>query len=70
MGVDSLAKNTLKAPKIFGAICLSKLKRLGLSKKSSLWVSAVRELSLLADEPVVCTISRLAETEIKENDVP
>ena len=38
-------------------------------KKNSLWVSVVRELSLLADKPVVCTISRLAETEIKENDV-
>ena len=69
MGADSLAENTQNAPKIFGQITLSKAKKFGIVEKSSLQVSVVRELSLLADEPVVCTISRLAETEIKENDV-
>ena len=34
MGADSLAENTQNAPNIFGQICLSKPKSLGLSKKA------------------------------------
>ena len=33
-------------------------------KKRSLWVSVVRELSILADKPVVCTISRVSSPEL------
>ena len=44
MGADKSAENTPNAPKIFGPICLPKPKSLGFSKKkSSLWVSVVRD---------------------------
>ena len=42
MSADSSAGNTQNAPKSFGPIRLPKLKSLGFSKKSSLWVSVVR----------------------------
>ena len=43
MGADKSAKNTQNAPKFIYPICLPKPKILWFSKKSSLWVSVVRE---------------------------
>ena len=44
MDADKLAKNTLNATKMFCPICLPKPKSLGFLRKSSFWVSVVREV--------------------------
>ena len=45
MGADKSAENTPNAPKFICPNCLPKPKSLGVSKKSSLWVSVVRGLA-------------------------
>ena len=43
MSADKSAKYTPNAQKILGPICLPEPKSLGISKKTSLWVSVVRD---------------------------
>ena len=53
MGADSLAENTLNASKHFSLKCLLKPKSSRFLKKSSLWVSVVRDQ--IHKAMIVCT---------------